>query len=247
MPDRFFSPGPWTETIQLDEAESHHLARVCRKQTGDAVELFNGRGESARAVVARIDKRAVDLTMVEVHAVESSPSPRITLAVAPPKGDRLRWLIEKATELGVDRLIPLTTARSVVDPRGQKLAKLEQTVIAACKQSGRNRLMEIEQPLPLDRLKERIADPGRLLVGSPAGKPAAGMLLHLSSEDHERVAVIGPEGGFTHEELDQLVASGALPISVSPHTLRVETAAIAFAGILVSSRMASGSMAHGEA
>jgi 16S rRNA (uracil1498-N3)-methyltransferase len=235
MPDRFYHAGPWSGTITLDGDEARHLVRVLRKQPGDRVELFDGRGGSASAIVSAVDKRTVELSLEEVRPPVPESQPRITIAAACPKGDRLRWLIEKATELGVDRFIPLSTVRSVVAPGPGKLAKLEQTVIAACKQSGRNRLMRIEEVCPLEQLHERVDSRGVMLIGDPAGEPIVSVLQRLSAGREaisEYTAVIGPEGGFTDEEMQALRDQGGIPVTTAAHVLRIETAALAIAGTL---------------
>ena len=117
------------------------------------MELFDGRGKSATAEILAVHKKAVDLKIL--HTTETPPPDcRVILASAVPKGDRFRWLVEKAVELGVDRLIPLVTERSVVKPGVGKREKMEQTVIEASKQCGRNWLMAIEEPKPWIRLLE---------------------------------------------------------------------------------------------
>lgn len=234
MADRFYHPGPWNDFVTLDGAEAHHLARVLRAEPGEQVELFDGHGGAAEAEVIEVAKRSVLLRLIS--PVNSTPrqSPEVVLAVASPKGERLAWMIEKVTELGVDRLIPLQTARSVVIPGDQKLHKLEQTVIAACKQSGRNRLLRIDEPCPLTRLADRI-DPEKclLLIGNRSGQP---IITAFNDEGCIRldavIAVIGPEGGLTAEEESLLTAWGARSVCLSRQILRVETAAIAMAAAL---------------
>ena len=117
MIDRFYHPQAWDSRVTLDETEATHLYRVLRKQPGDEVELFNGRGEACRATVVSVEKKQVQLEPKRVRIDETGPS-GVTLALAPPKGDRFRWVIEKATELGVDEIVPLLTERTVVEPRG---------------------------------------------------------------------------------------------------------------------------------
>src|SRR5690606_38633593 len=129
--------------LTLTGSEAHHLSHVLRLGPGAIVTLFDGEGNEAVAEVISTGKRDVRLKQ---HSFANRFDPTdvsITLAVAPPKGDRFRWMVEKATELGVARLVPLLTTRTIVDPRESKLDKLRQTVIAACKQCGRSRLMEI--------------------------------------------------------------------------------------------------------
>jgi len=224
MPDRFYFDGPLTPELELDPTESHHLSRVLRKQAGDHVEVFNGQGDWATATVEHVSKKAVLLRLDEIHS-DPLPAKQLTLAVASPKGDRFRWLVEMATELGVQRLIPLSTERSVVSPGHVKLDKLRQTVIAACKQCGRNHLLEITPVHTLQELLQQ-ADSNFIYGDMGAGSP-------LPATWHSLTAIIGPEGGLTDEEVDQIKSAGGQPMSVSPHILRVETAGIALAAVVL--------------
>ena len=143
MPDRFFAPSfPESGTLTLDGPEAHHLMHVLRITAGEKVEVFDGRGLVVSAEVVTIRKRDVELRIVAARR-EACPAREVILGTAVPKGDRFDWLIEKATELGVTRIVPLITSRSSVDPRDSKLDKLRQTVITACKQCGRNHLLEL--------------------------------------------------------------------------------------------------------
>jgi 16S rRNA (uracil1498-N3)-methyltransferase len=143
MTSRFFCPS-LTEcgSVVLDGTEAHHLMHVLRAKPGEIVELFDGAGLVAVAQIASVRRRDVELTILAARR-EARPAREVILGTAVPKGDRFDWLVEKATELGVTRLVPLVTERSSVDPRDSKLEKLRQTVIAACKQAGRNHLLEL--------------------------------------------------------------------------------------------------------
>ena len=227
MPHRFFCPelnenGP----VRLTDTEAHHLIHVLRSQRGDLVEVFNGKGLAASCRICKVNKRDAEL---EIMAVKHSPSPSpvLTLATAVPKGDRFDWLIEKATELGVTRLIPLTTTRSVVDPRTSKLDKLRQTVIAACKQSGRNHLMEIGAVTSWSDFVGRFVAEHQTFVAHPDGQ--AVFSASTASAAKPLLFAVGPEGGFTDEEVQSAIASGATPMRLGSLILRIETAAIALA------------------
>ena len=123
MPARFYCPHPSRDgRLHLNADESRHLTRVCRLGVGDGIEVFDGLGSIANARVLADGAGGVELR-VEGDWLKEPPAPvSLTLATAVPKGDRFDWLIEKATELGVDRLIPLVTDRSVVDPRDRNWA-----------------------------------------------------------------------------------------------------------------------------
>lgn len=222
MPDRFYFDGPLTPELELDSTESHHLSRVLRKQAGDDVEVFNGLGEWATATIQHVSKKSVLLQLDEIHS-DPLATKQLTLAVASPKGDRFRWLVEKATELGVQRIIPLSTERSVVAPGHVKLDKLRQTVIAACKQCGRNHLLDIT---PVQTLDELLQQADSNLIYGDIGDGA-----QLPANWHSLTAIVGPEGGLTAEEIEQIKSTGGKPVSVSPHILRVETAGIALAAV----------------
>ena len=147
--------------------------------------------------------------------------------MALPKGDRQKWLVEKATELGVARLVPLVTERGVAQPGESTLQRLRRAVIEASKQCGRNRLMEIAAPQAWHEFLAGHRDVPRRLVAQP-GATARPMFQTCE----QTVAAVGPEGGLTDDELARAVAQGWQPIGLGPRTLRVETAALALAAIL---------------
>jgi len=227
MSRRFFLPsldsGP---AVRLTGDEARHLARVLRCQPGDIVTLFDGVGGEADACVTRADRDAVELSVQVRRKCAPQPCRTMTLAVAPPKGDRFAWLVEKATELGVDRLIPLLTQRTVVEPGAGKLDKLRKKIVEASKQSGRSRLMVLTDPVSWPSfLNSDMAD-AMLLVADPHAD-------RLSPADfagsRPLIVAVGPEGGFSEEELAAAKSRQARLISLGPTTLRVETAAIALA------------------
>lgn len=228
MSERFFAPPPWNgPSIELTGPESHHLATVLRLRPGDRVTLFDGAGTEAVAEIAAVGKRAATLQVVS-RQTTARPAPPLILAAAVPKGDRFRWLVEKATELGVDQLIPLDTSRSVVEPGRGKLDRMHQTVIAACKQCGRNHLMEIRPPSPWDELLTRELPRGIGLIAHPDGEPLMTALASLP-RDRPLLLIVGPEGGFTPDEIAQVRAAGIRTVHLGPHILRIETAAVSLA------------------
>ena len=228
MSHRFFlSQTPTEDTARLEGDEARHLARVMRAKTGDTVELFDGQGTSWTATVQAIQRNHVLLRLDQKQSETISNKPTITLAVALPKGDRQKWLIEKITELGTDSLVPLTTTRSVAEPTAAAISRLQRGVIESCKQSGRNRLLEITQPQSLHNLLTTSSASLRILA-CPDGTPMQSIL--LKPIDNVLIA-IGPEGGFTDEEIRNANASGFAQMSLCQNILRIETAAIAAAVI----------------
>lgn len=229
MPDRFFYSGGFdTEVLTLEGVEAHHLIHVLRAAPGRAVELFNGAGISADCTVRDIARKSAMLEVTEVrrHPMPDGP----VLWVAPPKGDRFRWLIEKATELGVSQVVPVLTERGSVSPRDAKIEKLQQTVIAACKQSGRYWLMELAAPVSWQNALASRSDSSPLLIADPGGTSSALRTPALDPSGPPPTFAVGPEGGWTPHELKLATDVGAEPVSLGPTILRIETAALALAG-----------------
>lgn len=230
MPDRFYAPVAFDQPlIELSPEESHHLRAVLRKDVGERVILFDGRGGRAEAEVETLGRRTVIVRTVRTISAPPPEPPFIALATAAPKGDRARWLIEKATELGAASWTPLHTARGVVDPRETKLQRLRQTAIAACKQCGRDDLLEMHPQIAWREWLRQSASRGPLLVAHPAGESPSRLGLNASTLMHAPVVsvAIGPEGGFDAEELRLAAEAGAQRVNLGPHILRIETAAIA--------------------
>ncbi|WP_010582979.1 16S rRNA (uracil(1498)-N(3))-methyltransferase [Schlesneria paludicola] len=215
-------------SVRLVETEAHHLVHVLRHDVGDQVELFDGRGLAAICRITAVRKRDADLEILTSRR-DPVPLTLLTLATGVPKGDRFEWLIEKATELGVARVIPLTTTRSVVDPRDSKLDKLRQTVITACKQSGQNHLMEITPVVAWTEFLRDHDPAAELLIAHPRGADVGLVSEDAKSSSRAIIAAIGPEGGFSDDEVQSAVTHGAKIIRLGPRILRIETAALALA------------------
>jgi 16S rRNA (uracil1498-N3)-methyltransferase len=167
-----------------------------------------------------------------------------------PKASRAGWLIEKAVELGVKNIIPLKTSRSVVDPRSSKLDTLRQNIVAASKQCGRSRLMTISPVVEWADFLKKECTGKSVVVAHPGGASFTGPLVRESlaeaaakaktkkaKANPEMIAVVGPEGGFTVEEITQAVSKGGRLVSLGPRLLRVETAGVMMASVFVSAQL----------
>jgi 16S rRNA (uracil1498-N3)-methyltransferase len=228
MAERFFVEQPIAGGIcTLASDEARHLAAVMRAKVGDEVVVFDGSGAEFLASVTAMRKQAIELDVLERREVSRELDFELTLAVALPKGERQKWLVEKATELGVTRLVPLVTERGVAQPLEGTLARLRRTVIEASKQCGRNRLLEVGDPVEAGPYFAAEASVLVRLIGEASGqslgevegvKGAAGV-----------VAAIGPEGGFTAAEIEVALRARWQPVCLGPRVLRVETAAVAMA------------------
>ena len=225
MSERFFlDQAPVEGHVTFDEAESQHLAKVMRANPGDLVVGFDGRGIEYQIELTSIGKKQVSGVVRHQEELSREAARQLTLAVALPKGDRQRWLVEKCVELGVYKLIPLVTKRGVAQPVDKAIQRLRRAVIEASKQCERNRLMLVEEGETLEQvLAER---PELSLVMHPTGQP---LDTHLIQAAGQVLAIVGPEGGLTDEEVDQAAQAGCQAASLGPRILRVETAALAVA------------------
>jgi 16S rRNA (uracil1498-N3)-methyltransferase len=231
LADRFFCPdAPVDGRAILEGDEARHLIRVRRVTLGECVELFDGRGAAFHAEVEVLGRDRVELQVIG-PSESTRPAPcSLTLATAVPKGERFDWLVEKATELGVVRLIPLVTERSVVDPRSAKLDRLRRVIIEASKQCRRDRLMELDPPRTFGAMLATTGESARL-IAHPGGPGLASLGLRL--RDRSAILAIGPEGGFTEVEVEQALRAGWQAVGLGSTLLRVETAALAGSATLL--------------
>ena len=234
MSERFFVAAPITgDRALLTEGEAHHLIHVMRAAAGTQVTLFDGSGCEFSAEVRRIGRAEVELAVLKRVEINRELPVSIVLGVALPKGDRQKWLVEKAVELGVARIVPLRTARGVAQPVQQAVERLGRTVVEASKQCGRNRLLALSEPESWEEFMTSNRGAQCRVVAHPAvrhGAKAAGTLPALPAGGRGVVALaIGPEGGLAAEEVDLALVSGWQLVDLGARTLRTETAAIVLA------------------
>lgn len=210
-----------TGLVVVAGPEAHHM-RVARARAGEAVCLFNGDGMEYRGVVEEVSRRDVAVRITEVQAVSRERAERVVVASALPKGERAHFLVEKLTELGVAEFVLLETARGVVHPDEGKAEKLQRYVIEASKQCGRNVLMAVRGPVQWRQFAREEGLPGTRWLAHPGGGERAGA--------GPRVVAVGPEGGFTNEEVELGRSAGWAVVGLGPRVLRVETAGIVLAG-----------------
>jgi len=224
----------------LAGAEAHHLIHVMRATPGAQVVLFDGSGAEFTARIERIGRAEVELAILSRRVIDRELAIDVTLGVTLPKGERQKWLVEKAVELGVKRIVPLVTARSVAKPGRQAAARLRRTVVEASKQCGRNRLLEIAEPLLWTEFVAATGGFGCRLLAHPNppepdadAAPATDPLVEVA-ESAELVLAAGPEGGFTSEEVATAIDAGWRVIDLGPRMLRTETAAIVLTAMVAS-------------
>lgn len=236
MPRRVHHPAPLTlGLITLDPAEARHLRVVLRMSVGDAVELFDDAGNVAPATIIQSDESAVVVRVDDVNARSEATAARLAVASAVPKGDRAEWMVEKLSEVGVDTFIPLATARSVVHPEGKnKRDRWIRIATEAAKQSRRPGVMKIAELQPIDAAVRAMSSDCTGWVLSLEDGAANARAAIEAHDTRSNQLFIGPEGGWTDDELNAFRAANVRPLKLAGTVLRIETAAVVAAGLFKS-------------
>ena len=213
--------------VELPRETAQHVAKVLRARTGDQIVIFNGDGREYAGAIDSIRGSRVTAAVSEGYDKDRESPLGVTLVQCIPRGDRMDFIVQKATELGVRRLVPVLSQRSVVRlDAAQAEAKATHwraVAVNACEQCGRTKLPVIDTPVPLVNYLGSAAAAPRRLVLDPDIEP---------SDMPERIEgsveiAIGPEGGFADEELEAFRLAGFVGVRLGPRILRTETAAIA--------------------
>lgn len=230
---RIYTSQPLSEhtSIDLEEAPSHHLSKVLRMQVGRDLILFNGAGGEYTATINAISKKSVSIQL-NAFAAENRQSPlALELAIGVSRGDRMDWVLQKATELGVTKITPLITERTEVKLSGEradkKLSHWQQTIISACEQCQRNIVPELCEPILFGEWITRCNAELKFVLhhrdnkGLPHEKTPGSVAL-----------LVGPEGGLSEEEITQALAEKFSALTLGPRVLRTETAPVAAISIV---------------
>jgi 16S rRNA (uracil1498-N3)-methyltransferase len=223
--------------VELPPETASHVAKVLRARSGDALILFNGDGCEFNGTIEAVRGSRVSASVGDGRPVDRESSLAITLVQCVPRGDRMDFVVQKATELGVVRIVPVLSQRSVVRlDKAQAESKAihwRAVAVSACEQCGRNRLPLIEAAQPLlAYLGQSAPGTGPRLVFEPEPAPQP----HITHQDRGGAApaasaaaeiAIGPEGGFAADELEAFRIAGFSQVGLGPRILRTETAAIA--------------------
>ena len=224
-----FDPLEVGAEILLPPQAGEHLVRVLRLERGHPIVLFNGDGREFRAEISQLSKRAVSARVLEIAALQDRESPlQLTLAQGVARGDKMDLILQKATELGISRIVPLITERTEVkldaERTARRLAHWQAVIASACEQSGRLRLPVIETPLRLGPWASALAaSDGLRLTLDPNGTAAPRTLPTFTSA----VLAVGPEGGLSDRDLKVLDQAHFIGLRLGPRILRTETAGLA--------------------
>lgn len=229
---RFYCEQIDTPEIVLSKDESRHISSVLRLNPAEEVELFDGKGKLAEAIIKSIGKKNVEMKVTKLQHFPPIQNKRIIIAASISKGDRFEWMIEKCTELGVDRIIPVLFKHTVKMPKNPRIKeRWKKKAISACKQSKRIFLPEISEPLDLPHAVQAVvSDYKEVKLAHGEVSPQQQAIENIFTGD---IAVfIGPEGGISPNEADFLKEKRSCPIKIGNNILRIETAAVAFTSIL---------------
>jgi 16S rRNA (uracil1498-N3)-methyltransferase len=231
--------------VELTRDTAAHLVKVLRARSGDALVLFNGDGREYGGTIEAVRGSRVSASIGAARALDRESRFKLTLVQCVPRGDRMDFIVQKATELGVARIVPVLSQRSVVrldaEQAASKQAHWHAVAVSACEQCGRNRLPAVEAPQPLlsylgglepqgisGEFLRLVLEPERASQASAAAQP---LNVAATAVTGAQIA-IGPEGGFAPEELEAFDLSAFERLGLGPRVLRTETAAIAAIAVL---------------
>lgn len=220
---RFFAPDI-EQLPKLPAEESGHAIRVLRRRVGDEIEVVDGKGHLFRCRLVTDDAKGATVEIVESTELNKIWKPYITVAVAPTKNnDRMEWLVEKLTEIGVDRIVPLRCEHS--ERKDIKTARLVKIAVSAMKQSLKAILPVIEETTPFNEfIKEQST--AEKFIGYCDANTERRLLAKAYTPGSDVTILIGPEGDFSPEEVRKSIEAGYIPVTMGDNRLRTETAAL---------------------
>ena len=234
--NRFYHPSPLElkQKIHLSNKVAHHAAHVLRLRTDDKIILFHNDLYDYSAVITDINKKTVEVYIDSRFENQKNPTIHLRLFQSLSSSEKMDWIIQKSVELGVGSIIPMYSKRSNIKLQGsraeKKLSHWQQVVISACEQSGRSSLPKISLPKKIEEcLNQENANHLKLIL-SPKEKNNLQSINNSSVKNID--IMIGPEGGFAEEELNQAIKSHFVPIGLGPRILRTETAPLSILSIL---------------
>ena len=226
-------PLPPSDSFELPPDAAHHAVRVLRLREGDPIQVFDGLGNECHGLIAELDGKRVVINRITAAEIDRESPLKILLAQALSSSEKMDWIIQKATELGVAEIQPVDTERSIARISAERTTKRlehwQQVAISACEQCGRNVLPKIHAPIDIMMWLQRTRTmPDAQDVAKYILLPDSHNSLHDQAKPQEKVVLlIGAEGGFSQAESSSALLCGFIPIQLGARVMRTETAAIA--------------------
>ncbi len=222
-------------TLTLTNEEVHHLSRVKRHKTGDRIRVVDGQGSAYEVEIISLSKTRAEGLILETRRRTAEPASELTLVPAMIKGERFDWVIEKCVEIGVHRIIPLYSENTIMKAGSGKLSRWRRVAVGAMKQCGRTLLPEITDPKSFKQVCLMGAECSlRVIAHAGSGSRDLPPSEPVPPGIRKGIALVGPEGGFTDDEIAMAVDNGYTPVSLGPRRLRAETASVVLSAILLS-------------
>jgi len=216
-------------SITLKGEEFMHLSKVMRMRVGDTAECFYNGSDIFYCKIERIEKNSAELEIVDSYKCIANPDKEVVLFQALPKLDKLEMVAQKVCELGVSRIVPFESRFTVAKPNQNKLDRLEKISISACKQCGRTALLGIDGTITFKQLLTQIKDFDQVILANETENTNA-----LNEIKGNKIAIIvGSEGGFAKEEIEELVKAGAISVTLGKRILRTETASVVLSALVL--------------
>jgi 16S rRNA (uracil1498-N3)-methyltransferase len=238
MPRFFVEPGQIRDGyIYLTGQDVVHITRVLRLGRGDRILVLDGRGKSYQAVIEDAGRTRVICAVTGEIPVFSSPGPRLTLVQGLPKGDKMDLIVEKSTELGISRIIPLVCERTVLKLEGDKLSRRRERWLRiareASKQCRRPDVPEVDLPGGWDQALRDLDRATALIPWEEENVLTLKSFLRENKPREQVYVFTGPEGGFTPREVERARSHGVRPVTLGPRILRTETAGLAVVAMIL--------------
>lgn len=226
------------DRVRLGPEQSHQIQHVLRLQAGDAIVVLDDTGTEYSVTLTAVEKREVVGQVTSKQRARGEPAAQVTLFQSMLMREKFEWVLQKGTEIGLARIVPVLTARSLVrvkDVEDKKLDRWRRIVTEAAEQSHRGRIPRIDQIAMFGETLSELADFDRFLIATPwhVGSGLREALRDLSGKGASVALMVGPEGGFTEEEMAAVLQNGATPINLGPRILRTETCAIVASALIL--------------
>jgi len=224
------------DILTIKDEEHTHLSKVLRLQVGDKVECFYNNSDVLNCEILSITKNSSTLKILSKTPCNANPKVNITLFQGLPKLDKLELITQKITEIGLTKIVPFSSAFCIAKENLNKIDRLKKIIVSACKQCGRTRLLEVENPIKFNQLAQYLKNFELIIFANETEDktPLKQVINNFNGKDLKNIAIIvGSEGGFSKTEIEEITAlKNVYSISLGKRILRTETASIVLSGLI---------------